>query len=413
MANISLNTKVVTIWGTILMLFCAIVTYNLWHSWTGTFESSRIVSQNLARSLAAHTSATIESIDAHLKNIEYLLNETEVLPHLSPKGTQIIASQIENSSTIFSTHIFNNRGEMAQSATPTKGVGFGIPKKIVNIKETEAFRTLSNPHSTQQNRLVIGHPVIGKITGEWMIPIARGMYDTDGQFSGVVLATVQIEKFESLYNAFEVPQGFTIALARKDGRFLVRSPFNPVFYSKSFSEIPFFREILPKNPNGFFEDSSSIDSEIRMIFYHSVSESPLVVTVTIIRDSIVEQWLSEEMFTIVITIIASILFTILALAIWKHARLSIEQHDTLEKTVTERTKEKDELIVKLSDALNEVKTLKGIIPICSYCHKIRNDEDAWEGVVKYVSEHTDAKFSHGICPECLSKEKEKLKKVIK
>jgi len=59
---------------------------------------------------------------------------------------------------------------------------------------------------------------------------------------------------------------------------------------------------------------------------------------------------------------------------------------------------------QLQQALDEIKTLRGIVPICSYCKKIRDDEGYWDHVEKYVSAHTDAKFSHGICPTCLERE---------
>jgi len=52
-------------------------------------------------------------------------------------------------------------------------------------------------------------------------------------------------------------------------------------------------------------------------------------------------------------------------------------------------------------ALREVKTLRGILPICSFCKKIRDDRGAWDQVEVYVRQHTEANFSHGICPECL------------
>jgi hypothetical protein len=54
----------------------------------------------------------------------------------------------------------------------------------------------------------------------------------------------------------------------------------------------------------------------------------------------------------------------------------------------------------LETALAEVRTLRGIIPICAHCKKIRNDDGFWQRVEVYVREHTQADFSHGICPEC-------------
>ena len=50
-----------------------------------------------------------------------------------------------------------------------------------------------------------------------------------------------------------------------------------------------------------------------------------------------------------------------------------------------------------------VKRLSGLLPICSYCKRIRSDHDYWEQVESYISEHTDARFSHGICPTCFDK----------
>ena len=64
---------------------------------------------------------------------------------------------------------------------------------------------------------------------------------------------------------------------------------------------------------------------------------------------------------------------------------------------------------RLQQALDEVRTLRGIVPICSYCKKIRDDEGYWKQVEQYVSEHTEAKFSHGICPACFEKEMNELK----
>jgi len=50
----------------------------------------------------------------------------------------------------------------------------------------------------------------------------------------------------------------------------------------------------------------------------------------------------------------------------------------------------------------EVQALEGLLPICSYCKKIRNEEDKWEAIESYVSERSEAKFSHSLCPDCLN-----------
>ncbi len=58
---------------------------------------------------------------------------------------------------------------------------------------------------------------------------------------------------------------------------------------------------------------------------------------------------------------------------------------------------------ELQKALSEINTLRGIIPICANCKRIRNDKGYWEKIESYISKHSDADFSHGICPECARK----------
>ena len=62
--------------------------------------------------------------------------------------------------------------------------------------------------------------------------------------------------------------------------------------------------------------------------------------------------------------------------------------------------EKERLIVELQQALANVKTLSGLLPICASCKKIRNDDGYWTMVETYLSDHSEAEFSHGICPDC-------------
>jgi len=66
---------------------------------------------------------------------------------------------------------------------------------------------------------------------------------------------------------------------------------------------------------------------------------------------------------------------------------------TLQKSLAERVEE-------LQAALSNVKQLRGLLPICSYCKRIRGDDQYWQQLEGYIAEHSDAQFSHGICPTC-------------
>jgi DNA-binding response OmpR family regulator len=65
--------------------------------------------------------------------------------------------------------------------------------------------------------------------------------------------------------------------------------------------------------------------------------------------------------------------------------------------------ERYKLMVALENSLREIKTLRGFLPICASCKKIRDDKGYWNQIEAYISKHSDAKFTHGICPECFKK----------
>jgi phosphoserine phosphatase RsbU/P len=76
------------------------------------------------------------------------------------------------------------------------------------------------------------------------------------------------------------------------------------------------------------------------------------------------------------------------------ARIKVGTHVLeLQKALVDRVQE-------LEDALSQVKQLQGLLPICSYCNKIRDEQNYWQLVESYLSEHAHVVFSHGICPDC-------------
>lgn len=94
-----------------------------------------------------------------------------------------------------------------------------------------------------------------------------------------------------------------------------------------------------------------------------------------------------------------------------------QERDQLESRVRERTEELNNVnfqlvkevdkhkrtITELEATLKEIKTLRGLLPICSYCKKIRDDKGYWNQIEAYIHKHSDAEFSHSICPECAKK----------
>jgi len=76
-----------------------------------------------------------------------------------------------------------------------------------------------------------------------------------------------------------------------------------------------------------------------------------------------------------------------------HAGLRVIE---LERSLADR-------VAELEEALHKVKLLQGLIPICAWCKKVRGDRNYWQQVEQYVSEHSEARFTHSICPDCRAK----------
>ena len=85
---------------------------------------------------------------------------------------------------------------------------------------------------------------------------------------------------------------------------------------------------------------------------------------------------------------------------------SIVYAQHLNEEISERKRieeERERLVRDLQEALAEVKTLSGLLPICASCKKIRDDKGYWRQIEIYIRDHSEAEFSHSICPECVKK----------
>ena len=87
-----------------------------------------------------------------------------------------------------------------------------------------------------------------------------------------------------------------------------------------------------------------------------------------------------------------------------HKRL-VEVHQMYQMIEERNTAERklEKVIEELQEALEEVRTLQGFLPICASCKKIRDDRGYWNQIEQYIQEHSAVKFTHGLCPECIEK----------
>jgi PAS domain S-box-containing protein len=93
----------------------------------------------------------------------------------------------------------------------------------------------------------------------------------------------------------------------------------------------------------------------------------------------------------------------------------VKQVVHIARNITKRKQaeeEREKLIIELQKALSEIKILRGLLPICMNCRKIKTEQGSWKKLETYIAKHSDVEFSHGICPDCFKKQMEVLKREI-
>lgn len=122
------------------------------------------------------------------------------------------------------------------------------------------------------------------------------------------------------------------------------------------------------------------------------------------KDSINQRWINLKYepgiaYNIIIkwaVIIGSLILLLFTIFLWWNR--SLQREIIARKKIED---ERNQLIAQLHKTLQEVKTLRGFLPICSNCRKIRKDSGYWQQIEAYIQEHTDAQFTHGMCPDCM------------
>lgn len=104
-----------------------------------------------------------------------------------------------------------------------------------------------------------------------------------------------------------------------------------------------------------------------------------------------ENWEIDELITVAIILLFG--FIVFSWRRWMELRREVDKR-------IEAEKEKNATISELKEALAEIKTLSGLLPICSVCKKVRNDKGYWEHVEKYIAMRSSAQFTHTMCPDC-------------
>lgn len=144
---------------------------------------------------------------------------------------------------------------------------------------------------TPPGRLHIGEPVRSRSSGTWFISVSRALPASDGQPSGVIVAAVEVDYFKRIWEQIDLGQNGSIALVKRDGTLLLRSPMTDDLFSRKFPFSPFFAARLKEASTGTYPTVSPVDGSKRYVSYRVISVDPeLVLLVGRSQDLILAPW---------------------------------------------------------------------------------------------------------------------------
>ena len=254
--------------------------------------------------------------------------------------------------------------------------------------------------------------------GKAEIVLSRRLENQKNEFVGVLAAIVDSDFFYARFNEYLNINVDAIALVDREGSVLTNwfrdSDLEKKFIGANIQTLPHFSPFSETMLSG---GRKTHESREAILSTHQLPGFPFQVAVLYGKKSVLQQWRREAGRDIAVIFFTTLIVVFTMTLAHRHrqrrqkAEQELRAHQArLEETVAERTAQLSEINRELIDknetleeTLAEVKTLSGLLPICSHCKKIRDDKGYWNQIETYIRRHSGAEFSHGICPDCAKK----------
>jgi hypothetical protein len=225
-----------------------------------------------------------------------------------------------------------------------------------------------------------------------VVPI-RAISPTTGKTKmiGILQLQVRLDVFSQWANKVDIGPGSIVYIVDQYGRLVYHPRYPAPKAVTDYSSVGIVTKLM-NGVGGGEVNYNPIEKEERLAAYEPVSPHGWGVVITqptelsfLVKNRRLRNALIT--YSIMIFLAGAMAFLIL---------FSIFDHKRIES-------EKEMLIIELKDALANIKVLQGLLPICASCKKIRDDKGCWEEMEVYIRDHSEAEFSHGICPQCVEK----------
>ncbi len=305
---------------------------------TEMLERAKADSINLNKALTAYTELALGTLNRHLLDIgRRYSSDTTAKPYDKNVGL-FLGKKARESRGASSFNLIRKDGLLEHSAI-LKDSRLILLDRPIMVDDRDYFKFFHDTWPENRGALYIGTPVSGKLNDTKIIPVVRARSSADGDFPGVVLASIRSDKLLDFYENFQFSEDQTIALTHTNGTLLAQLPDTSKRTGSNISYSSLFTKHLTDRLEGYFEAPVSNDNTIHLVAYKKLQNLPIVVSVSRFQHNVLAPWRNQALVIIAITVLISLVLGLFAAALFSQTKSVEYQERNLQKKVEERTSE--------------------------------------------------------------------------
>ena len=378
-----IQVRTLVLWVTIGfdLMVLGLAGWTLAHSRSHYVERAEVTAHNLALVIEQNLIGTLHQGEMVLQTVKDQVERADTFGDRGEIAAEV-AQQFAHTALLDSLGSTDALGRVQHWAG-------GRPTPDLDASRQPVFRHLLE---APQRGLFITPPSQDGAGGAWVLTLGLPVAHPDGAFRGIVFATIRLDRFAHELTQINVGSGGSISLRGGDLGLLARLPSFPgedTFFGDTHISGDYLKAVRSGRRESHFTTASRLDGTVRTYSFRRLADPPFYVLVGLAQSDYLAAWRQEALLSgsaVVGIISLSLGMAWLARRTWHQQMVG--------------QAERDQLIKKLTQALAEVRSLEGLLPICAQCKKIRDDQGYWNHLESYLSAHTDATFTHGVCPDC-------------
>lgn len=255
---------------------------NVWlavRAYDAEWSQTTSTSKNLGHSVANQLDSIFSEAERVLGTLGYMAESAELRQQALDALQPVMVTYVSRTDYFHGLFVYGADGRWLVHTQSAQGI-------TSNNSDREYFQA---HRSSRSERLFIGKPIASRSTGDWVIPVSKRLNDANGNFAGVVLATVKVTAILQLLSSFDIGANGAISLSLIDGTIVVRRPFAVEDLGRKVPSNPLL-PLVATARSGSTVLVSPIDGVERLVVFEHLPNSPLFVTVALSKQEVLARW---------------------------------------------------------------------------------------------------------------------------